>query len=492
MRKSKRSLMGIGAGALVGLCLTALSAAAQQERNVTTSKDRGDTVKVTVTGDVVLDYVYRSREMTGFTDSQGGFTAANSRSEDTFEGYVAARLGIDLSDKVSAIVEFGTKRIEGGAIVRWGQSTATNVVLREAAVMMNDFLMSDLKAQFGMTNWSFDVRGKGSAFAFDPRHSQSFSRNLTGPFEETGNGRLGLANAPEELESVGLTLSYTRNNLTFDAVFLPAALERGAQVTDEALYAIDGWYRLDDKGSRIGAIAAVNLLSAAANGTRTAQVVTLGAGVDLKNLAEGLELYIEGYFQFGKSGEDAAGDDIHAKGKAFQMGVEYHVKGESDIWFGGNITYVSGDDDLAASANDSSERFASYENVNDLMILEDQNFGFDWDSNYFAIKLMGGMSFSVGGGKNNLELMAILGFAHAAESVVWTTGSVAGEDSRRLGNEFDIKAKWHLNKQASINLGIGYLFSSTILENSMLANGASDDRALSKTFLYTLGVDLKF
>ena len=82
MRKSKRSLMGIGAGALVGLCLTALSAAAQQERNVTTSKGNGDTVKVTVSGNVVLDYVYRAREMTAYTDSfsGAGTTARSGRS----------------------------------------------------------------------------------------------------------------------------------------------------------------------------------------------------------------------------------------------------------------------------------------------------------------------------------------------------------------------------------------------------------------------------
>ena len=179
MRKSKRSLMGIGAGALVGLCLTALSAAAQ-EKNVTTSKDRGDTVKVTVSGNVVLDYVYRSREMTAFTDTFGTYAApANpSQAENTFEGYVAARLDVELSDKVSAQVEMGTKLIDNGGINRWGNQNAQGIVLRQAAVTLNDFLVSDLKAQLGMTTWSFDVRGKGSSFAFDPRHSQSLNRNL--------------------------------------------------------------------------------------------------------------------------------------------------------------------------------------------------------------------------------------------------------------------------------------------------------------------------
>ena len=61
-----RSRGGIGAAALIGLCLSSLAAMAQ-EKPVMTSKQDPDTVKVTVTGDVVLDYVWRSREMTELT-----------------------------------------------------------------------------------------------------------------------------------------------------------------------------------------------------------------------------------------------------------------------------------------------------------------------------------------------------------------------------------------------------------------------------------------
>lgn len=492
MAKSNRSRIGIGAATLAGLCLAALPAAAQQEHNVTTSKDRGETVKVTVTGDVVLDYVYRGREMTGYTDSQGAFTAANSRSENTFEGYVAARLAIDLSDQVSAVVEFGTKRIDGNAILRWGQATATGIDLREAAVLLTDFLLQDMKTQLGITNWSFDVRGKGSAFAFDPRHSQSLNRNLAQvgalAVEETGNGRLAMANFPEELEAVGATFTYSRNNLAFDLVVLPAVIEGGTPSGDEALYALDGWYRLDDKGSKIGVIVACSTPGGNSHG----RIFTIGVGADLKKLADGLEVYLEGYLQAGKSGEDATGGDVHAKGKALQLGAEYRLQNDHDIWFGLNLTYLSGDGDNAAGGNGNTDRFVSYENVNDLMILEDQYFGFDWDSNYVAVKLMGGVSFSVGSGKNNLDLSAILGLARAAEDVTWTTGTVAGETSRKLGTEVDVKARWHLNKQASLTLGIAALFGSTILENSMVADGASSSQSAASTFLYTLGIDLRF
>ncbi len=500
MRKSKRSRMGIGAAALVGLCLTALSAAAQQERNVTTSKGNGDTVKVTVSGNVVLDYVYRGREVTAFTDSVGVFGAATSDGENTFEGYVAARLDLELSDKVSALLEFGTKRVDGaaGGINEWGGTAALGLQLREAGITLKDFLMADLSVQFGITNWTFDVRGKGSSFAFDPRHSQSLNRNLnqvgTGANglnnREVNAARLAMAGTPEELESVGTTFTYSRNNITVDLVLLPAAIEGGEMGSDESLYAIDAWYKWDDKGSKAGVILAQqNLRSAPIGNPSHAHIYTIGLGADAKLMDGNLEIYAEAYFQFGKTGEVGTSDS-KANGRAFNLGAQYNIP-NNNIWFGASYSLISGDGDTSAT-DDKTGRFVSYENVHDLMILEDQYFGFDWDSNYQAIKISGGTSLSVGSGKNNLDLMAIIGIARANKDIAYTLGVAAGTTDKKLGNEFDVRANWHLNKQASIGLGFAYLFGSNILEDSMSAAGAPTNRDEKSAFMYTLGLDLRF
>src|ERR1051325_434904 len=114
----------------IGLAVTpvftlalALAAMAQDGQSIMTSKERPDTVKVTVTGNVVLDYVWRSPEITAFTE---GFTTggATSDGENTFEGWLGVRMDVEMSDKVSAVVEFGTKRVDGGAINEWGNATA--------------------------------------------------------------------------------------------------------------------------------------------------------------------------------------------------------------------------------------------------------------------------------------------------------------------------------------------------------------------------------
>src|SRR5439155_1939991 len=130
MRKSVRSRVGIGAGALFALCLTALSAAAQK-KPVMTSKSNSDTVKVTVNGDVVLDYVWRGREIAEFVVPAGFGGGPGSHSVNEFEGYAAIRLNADLSDKVSAMIEIGTKRVDNGFIQNWGNAGANVIQLRE-------------------------------------------------------------------------------------------------------------------------------------------------------------------------------------------------------------------------------------------------------------------------------------------------------------------------------------------------------------------------
>jgi hypothetical protein len=391
---------------------------------------------------------------------------------------VAIRLNVDLSDKVSAVLELGKERVDSGAIDEFSGSSSENIVLREMHVNIGEFLTPGLKMQVGITTWSFDVRGKGSSFAFDPRHSQSFTRNA-GATQDTGASWAAKGSAPEELDPVGATFRYQRDALQFDFVFLPMVIEGGNPSDDEAFYALDFLYNLDNMGSRVGAILALTAIP----GDDTS-IFTFGIGATIGSLSKGLELFAEVYFQFGNAGQDTAGDSFDAGGMAFQVGAQYAFQANNKPWVALSLTLISGDDDTS-STDDSVDRFMSYENINDLIILEDMYFGFDVDSNYFAIKISGGVTLSVGRAKDNLELSLILGITKLNEDVLTTSG---GED--KLGNEVDIKARWILTKQASLNGAIGLLLGSDVLEAAMggSANSDSDDSAM----LYTFGMDLIF
>lgn len=484
---------GIGAVAVAAVCAMALSAAAQQERNVTTSKDRGDTVKVNVSGRVVLDYVWRSSEVTAFTDS---FTngVGTSKSEGTFEGYVAVRMDMELSDKVSAVVEFGTKRVDLAAtplnaLNPWSTGDTQVLHLREASVRIGEFLMPELSAEFGISNWNFDVRGKGNSFALDPRHSQSILRNRI-VTQDDDDALMARASTPDEQEPVGAVLTYSREAITLHLVALPTVIEAGHASDDESLYAIDFWYNLDQvgKGSRVGAVLALHGVGVPlADNLREGSMFTFGAGVVLKGLVDGLELYGEFYKNAGTAGQiNAAQDDVDAAGLALQIGAEYRLpNNDMNIWFGVNFTMISGDDDTAP--DEEANAFMGYENVGDLLILEDMYFGYDIDSNYTAVKIMGGLALSVGAGKNNLELSATLGFVNTTEDI---TGVLATDEEDALGTEIDVRAKWMLNKQVSINAAIAFLTGSDILESAMGGSAAPDSE--DNAMLFAVGINAGF
>ena len=172
----------------------------------------------------------------------------------------------------------------------------------------------------------------------------------------------------------------------------------------------------------------------------------------------------------------------HAKGYAFNFGAEYTIP-NNPVWFGASFNYLSGDKDVGPNKNINS--FLSYGAINDLMILEDMYLGFDWDTNYWAFKVNGGFAMSLGTGKENLRIDGILGITKTAQTVAFATTS-----TKNLGDELDIHVRWILTKQASLHLGLGFLFSSDVLKDSMQASAGSD--AKNHAIEYVLGADLKF
>ncbi len=509
------------------LALALAASADAQEKPVTTLKEREQTLRVVVSGRIVLDAVYRSAGVTFATE---GFSAAddlapappqdNSDSESTFEGHVAIRLDVELSDRISLVVEVGTRRVDGGAVNEWGNAAAEPIQLREARVTATDLLAPGLKAEAGIPSWSFDVRGRGNSFAFDPRHSSTIAKNVDTEsdnsdafFDRSGNGTAG----PNELQVIGAVMTWTCERIQVDLVLLPSVVEGGNPTKDEALYAIDLWYDLGSigKGNRVGGIFAVSALDITslpsftppppdASGSNTA-LYTLGGGIDLREIGvPGLELYVEAYFQFGDVGKvDVSGtadaDDIDADGYALQLGSEYHATTGNPMpwWVAANLTYLSGDDSPTvgpSATDDTNSRFLSYENINDLLVLEDMYFGFDWDTNYIALKISSGVTLTVGSGKDNLDLSVILGITRTAEDVLYSSNGVtvtAKED--KLGNEVDVRARFHLNRQVSFHAALGLLFGSEVLEESMnLNNVPIGTDAEDSAQVFVLGTDMRF
>jgi hypothetical protein len=482
---------------MIALCLAALSATAQ-ERPVTTGANRADTVKLRVSGHVGLDYVQRETALTiipsGTMNPTGG--AVNNSVNDV-EGEVTIRFDAELTEKISAVVEIGRYRSHDFGIeplLGNGGDVVNDITLREAHLKVMDFLSPGVSVKFGILDWGFDVRGRGQALAFNPHYSQLMSRNHFNGVDSTAamSARYGV-DSHAELEPLGFHLAYVGGQLTIELVAMPVVNEGGPVSQDEALYAADFWYNLEQqvgKGSRIGAILALSNLdatgpAAGATGSDT-RMFTVGLGVNLA-FQGGIEVYGEGYMQKGSSGREKAGasTDFDAEGTAFQIGGRWTSASEGKMWLEVNFTMYSGDDD---AADDEVNSFISYENINDFLIIEDMNFGLDVDTNLTAFKIMGGMSFSMAGGKDNVELQVGVGFFTTTEDVVKTND--AGEEDDALGTEIDVKLKYHLSKQASLGLNFGVLTGSDLLED--MGGGTAADGADDSTWLLSLGFDVRY
>jgi hypothetical protein len=471
-----------------GLVLALALGAFAQEKPITTSKDNKDTIHVAVSGNVQLDYVWRSQEITGFTSTPAPIITgpATAHSENTFEGFVAVRLDVELSDKVSAVFEMGTKRVNNGNIDFFGTAGAQDIFLREARVQIADLLTQGLTLGVGITNWTFDVQGRGNSFAFDLRHSPSPAINLSTVADGAVTMRTR-ANTPQELEPVGFWVTWVNREITIDLVALPAVIEGGPASQDESFYAGDFWYALDSvgRGSKVGAIFAINHLSNFNLAAPVhATIFTVGGGANLRMLDGALDLFGEAYFQFG-DGQNipgtAAGQTARADGYALSFGAQYTIP-NNPVWIGGKFCYLSGDND--AAPNKKIDSFISYEGNNDLMILQDMYLGLNWNTNYWAFTVNAGFAMSIGGGKENLRIDGIVGITRTAEDVQFATTKTSA-----LGDEFDINARWILTKQASIHFGIGFLFSSSVMKDTIQADGGD---AKSTAIMYVLGADLKF
>ena len=444
------------------IAVMALSAYAQQ--GIQTNADRKETLKVSVSGGFDVDWVWRGKEITAVLGSSG-------RDEGRIESNANVRLDVDLSNKVSVILNLATVRLNGDydSIGQLGTADGQDVKLWDMAVRMQEVLDPAITLQVGTNNdFTFDIRGRGSPLFFAPGYAGTFGANTGGNLDYN--------------QVAGAVLWYNRDAAHFAVALLPAVIEGGAASNDEAAYAVTFMYDLDSvgKGSRIGAIISVNTLAdldPANAGGSTSQIITIGGGASLKGLGgmNNLEVFGEFYVQSGDVG--SSGD---AGGTAFNLGAHFDVDGDSAPWIELQLTMLSGDDDPADSDIDS---FMSYENVNDFMIIESNIFGVNLGTNMFAIKIMGGMSFTAGGGdKNNVQLSGGLGLFTASEDIA-VGGSVG--DTDKIGTEFDVKLTYWYSKAVAMDAGVAFLFGSEVLEGT---NVDEED----STMLFTFGVRGQF
>ena len=419
-------------------------ACAQNER-VERDPLRTETTKLQLGGWVDLDLVFRNRAL---DDARGSFAVPTpgARQTNDFEGMVGLRIDAAVGDvDFSALLR--TERLPSESLLE-GDPDGPAPILKELNARFNRVFDDRLTLTVGAQRVAFDVRGRGSAFFFDPYNSESLAQEINQTFPQSG---------PDSLQPTGAVAKYVTGNTELTLAWLPAIIEGGTAKADESA-AFVSWMATTAKGSRMAAILAVN----AVDGGRTS-MATIGAGAAVREI-DGVEIYGEFYAQVGDRSEiilSGLKEGLAGVAFAFQLGVRYDHK---QSWIEGNLTYLGSEHDVT----DGEEgRFLSYENVNDLLIIESANYGIDLDTNLIEWKILAGTRLD-----ERLRVWGALAFVRLSGDAPYIPSALGRNHD--VGTEADIRVEWDWSRQVVIHVDAGVLAGSHLLRK---VTATDEDRA---------------
>jgi hypothetical protein len=408
-----------------------------------------DGVKIDLSGRAEIDYVYRSPEV---QEALG----ISTKSADFFQHRIEIGFKTKLVEKVHVYAEIGNKRIDNDA--SWGDYLL-EPLLRQAYLEVEEFFLPNLKLTLGLQDFIVND------FFFNLRLSE--------PAWGAEAGQKLLC------DPIGLSLGYVQNpgqenpGVTVNA-FWAVVREGGASGDDEKVAAVHLKVPLPAsvgaKGTGIDGV----LANCTGSGKDEA-IWTFGIGANFVNPfnVEGLEFGLEGYFQTGDAGRDALGNTLDAKGRAFRFGGKYSFpKVEAKPWVELSYWWLSGDGD---AADTDAEAFVSYEGNNQFLLIENNYFGLDVDTNYNAIKLGAGASHKIPGTEHVLDFSLLVG--------LFTLDEKIGTYDDKLGNEIDLAVSLKYSKDLNLYVAFAFLTGSKYLEDTI-----GEDSAQA----FALGANVKF
>jgi hypothetical protein len=427
-----------------------------------------------------------------------GFMAGNGlgANDPFWIGSPKLTLGLEakLADKASAVIELMTPRVLGGTPVNYFGSensggAAIEVEVRKAYLKLPELIVSDLTVTFGIQEVVFDIVGNNNPLVIALGRAES----ATAEWAKLGSSSVP-GNAFDELPAGGIRLDYNLGAAGTITAF-HMIVQLGNLQDMEAITGVDVMYKVTEKTTVEGLVALIN--GAAQSGTgampdlsgKNSEIWLLGIGAASNGeFVDNLKLFGQAYFNTGTYGSftDVADNtqDVKARGYMFDFGANYQL---ADVaWkpaFGIEYLHVSGVKSTDLD-NKKYSGFVSYEDNNDLIVIEDKEFGFDIDQNYRAIKIRASATGDVAGPvKDNFTLEALVGITSLVNKVTDVNGKKEGD----LGTELDIKASWMASKQVKVYAGTGILFGSDVLKNVI-------DPAIKESTAFTLfvGTNVRF
>lgn len=291
------------------------------------------------------------------------------------------------------------------------------------------------------------------------------------PFPPAGTSRVPQTRR-DELQPVGAVVRAKPAGIDATLFLFPSLRESGEASVDEAVHGLHLGVPLWESGPRLEAVAAIFAGGTDLDGSGTGhqRIVTLGAGGSWR--LDSLEVGVEGYLQSGDAGRISTGE-LDAGGRAFR--VRAKVGGKS-LWIEAGYLHLSGDSD---GLDGEENRFLSYENNDEFLVAESNEFGLDLDNNLRSWRLAAGGTLF----EDALSVTARVGgfrFDHAPDPLPGTKDP--GDD---LGTEADLSLRLAVSSQLVFRADAGWLFRASALEG--FTRIGKDGAAAG-----TVGIQLRF
>ena len=450
---------------------------------VRTDEDRPDTRFIIISGSIGVYFLFRDDF---FADAVQGNNTTNL-DQDFFDPRLSLRLDIQVKNNIRGVIEIQNEQRDNillrsslGNHFISGRSAEDRfqIEIERGYIEVDNFLVKGFTFRAGIIPHKYSLRFDGQSFFLNLGESES-------PFATRADTHaIGVNTIFQPIEQLELYLDafyfvtsesdFGRRDETVAGLNIDFFFSKSVQDSDEETITLPRFF---------------NLIFAAIQGDSNTPIWTLGAGIDYTLTSDPdsytLELYGEVLFQFGEydrrnlppaftvKDQDHLALGGYAGFRMQYRGSPWQPYLDASYW------YISGDDDDPTS--DRNRDLVTFENIDSTLILEDNDYGLDVDSNYWAIKIKSGISLAPIFTDEDIRLEVLYGYFRTADA--------PSGRSRRLGEEIDIRFTWEYSSDLIFSVASGFLWNSRHFKNTFDELGA---RGRDHAFMFRAETSLRF
>jgi hypothetical protein len=447
MRKVSLSLIP------VFVALLSLSAYAQERDVKTGGAGKEETLKLSINGGWNVGWAHWSGDLVDIATGSSSY----DRAESAITGYIYLDIHASLQEKIDLHVQVSNAHMIGGPF----KTTSTSQVLGlgtldadgpgpvfeidQAYVTIAEVFDPAVTLTFGLQNVVFDLRGTGNPMFLALGLCEGPWGNITSSASYFGTTH-------DESGFAGLTFAYTREKYQIGVGILQKSDSTAARQKERVFYA-NAIFDVTEDGSQVGIIACWSFAGADGPGRgREEDVLTFGVAANV-HVATDIDVFAEVYFNTGTVISNPGGTDTDAGGLGWKVGGYIDFPGNTPAWAELSIKSLSGADNTDATER---EGFFAYENDDDMLFYDSNEWGIDLDQNIMMIKLKAGVTLT-----NGIVLIGKLAMCDMIED----NGGAITDDS--YGMEFDATLEYPFTKNAKVYLTIALISGGDYWEDTV-------------------------